>query len=221
MDGTGSGRQERLKPGRKPSEEKRLAIMKAAAALFAASGVDAATTREIAAAAATTERTLFKHFGSKDGLVRAVIEHLSIQTVREISYGRIHDPRPFTRAEFAAWHRAFLTERVEATERAPDNYRVLFRELFRDDGFRRRYGEHWVAGVFEPLARHLATMQANGEIGRANGPAALAGLFFSLALGYLVSRYALAPEREWTTQADVAAMVTLFATAYGEGGPAG
>ena len=206
------------KRGRKPSEEKRAAILKAAAALFAARGVEATTTREIAAAAGTTERTLFKHFGSKEALGRAVAEGLSIEMMREASYGRVWGETPFSREEFAAWHRGFLAGRVEAADRVPDNYRALFRELLRDDGFRRRYGERWTQGVFEPLAGHIAKMQASGEIGRVHDPRALTGLFFSLNIGYLLTRYALAPERSWPAGDDVGAIVAMFLSACGEGG---
>ena len=50
-------------------------ILEAAFALFTSRGIDATTTREIAAAAEVNEVTLFRHFGTKDGLVRAAVEH--------------------------------------------------------------------------------------------------------------------------------------------------
>ena len=48
-------------------------ILAAAAALFAERGYVATTTRAIAAAAEVNEVTLFRRFGSKEGLVRALI----------------------------------------------------------------------------------------------------------------------------------------------------
>ena len=98
------------------------------------------STREIAEAAETTERTLFKHFGSKDGLVQAVVELAAIELMRERKFARISNPSPFTRTEFAEWHRAFLTDRVDNGIAAPSNYPVIFRELLRDAEFRRRFG---------------------------------------------------------------------------------
>ncbi|MFM2280496.1 MAG: HTH-type transcriptional regulator SrpR, partial [Pseudomonadota bacterium] len=82
--------------GRKPSLEKRDALISAALQLFATHGVEASTTREIAMIAGTTERTLFRHFASKNGLVQAAIEAVSRQFVGEASFARIHDPTPFT-----------------------------------------------------------------------------------------------------------------------------
>jgi AcrR family transcriptional regulator len=204
------------KRGPEPSAEKREAIVAAALRLFAAKGVDAATTREIAAAAGTTERTLFKHFASKDGVVQAAVEAASAEFARSGAFARINRPEPFTRAEFAAWHRAFLAERVAAAARAPDSYRMLLRELLRDDGFRRRYGAAWLERVFRPLASHLERMRAAGEIGAASSPAALASAFFGLNLGYLFARSALAPEMPWEDERDVEAVVALFQASCGQ-----
>lgn len=205
----------RERPGRKPSPERRAALIASALRLFSERGVEASTTREIAAGADTTERTLFKHFGSKQGLVQAVVEEVSITMVREASFARIRDPRPFTRDELADWHRAFLTERVEAALRAPQNYRVLFGELLRDDAFRRHFGANWLDGVYQPFVANIARMQAVGEISQIQSADSLAGLFYSQNLAYLAARFMLAPEHAWSTGRDVEAIVALFQAACG------
>lgn len=209
---------ERAKPGRKPSPAIRAAILRAAVELFAERGAEAATTREIAAAAGTTERTLFKHFGSKAGLVQSVIAEVALDLMRQDAFARVYEPQPFTRADFAEWHRAFLAERIATAERSPDNYRVLLGELLRDATFRERFAELWLSSVFAPLVGHLRRMQEAGAIGAAQTPEALAGAFFSLNLGYLVSRFALGPVRGWTPGHDVEAITALFLAACG--GPA-
>lgn len=211
---------ERAKPGRKPSPAIRSAILRAAVALFAERGAEAATTREIAAAAGTTERTLFKHFGSKAGLVQAVIAEVALDLMRQDAFARVYDPRPFTRDELGQWHRSFLAERIATAERSPDNYRVLLGELLRDGTFRERFAELWLSSVFAPLVGHLRRLQQAGAIGTAQTPEALAGAFFSLNLGYLVSRFALGPVRGWTTGQDVEAISALFLAACGGPEPA-
>lgn len=50
-------------------------IVNAAFRLFTERGIDQTTTREIAQAANVNEVTLFRHFGTKEGLVRAAVEH--------------------------------------------------------------------------------------------------------------------------------------------------
>ena len=56
-------------------DETRQRILQAAAMVFAEKGYARATTRALAAAAEVNEVTLFRHFGSKENLFAAVIEH--------------------------------------------------------------------------------------------------------------------------------------------------
>jgi AcrR family transcriptional regulator len=56
------------------SDDTRQRILEAAAQVFAEKGYARATTRALAEAAGVNEVTLFRHFGSKEGLFSAVIE---------------------------------------------------------------------------------------------------------------------------------------------------
>jgi len=60
--------------GRAPGET-RLRILAATRALLAAKGRRGTTTREIAEQAGVNEATLFRHFGQKDALIDACVEH--------------------------------------------------------------------------------------------------------------------------------------------------
>jgi AcrR family transcriptional regulator len=208
--------------GRRPSPEKRQAILAAALKLFGERGLETATTRDIAQAAETTERTLFKHFGSKLGLFQAVIEEVSLETVRQQAYVRIYDETPFSRSAFADWHRAFLTDRVNAAIAAPQSYQIVFRELFRDPMFRDRYASRWMEGVFIPLSAHLGRMQRDGQIAGAQSPYALTSAFFAMNLGFLISRFVLMPDFPWNDAQQIDTIVELFlATCDGQNPPAG
>jgi TetR/AcrR family transcriptional regulator len=58
-----------------PTHDTRLAILQAAAGLFARSGVSAATLEDIATEAGVTRGALCWHFHSKDDLLSAIIQH--------------------------------------------------------------------------------------------------------------------------------------------------
>jgi AcrR family transcriptional regulator len=60
-----------------PEDETRERIIQGAAQVFAQKGYEGATTRAIAAAAGVNEVTLFRHFGNKKNLMRAVIDQFS------------------------------------------------------------------------------------------------------------------------------------------------
>lgn len=197
------------RPGPRPSPERRAAMLSAAIELFAERGVAATSTREIARRAGVTERTLFKHFGSKEGLAQAAVGQI-VASFGSEAFARALDPTPFTAPEFASWMRGFLQNRLAGLAAAPANYAVLFRELIGDPTFRAQYGAAWIPGVFRPLEGHLAAMQDRGAISRARSPRELASAFFALNLSYLLTRSVLAPDAGWSDDADVAAITGMF-----------
>lgn len=199
-------------PGRRgPAPTKHLDILWTAARLFGRQGVGHTSTREIAQAAGTTERTLFKHFGSKDGLVQAVIAqavmpHLaptSLQALREVIAA--HD------GDFAAWHALLLRSRAQALAEAPELTRLLLVELLRDEALRERFAQAWQAAVWSPLLSLFTSLQAEGRLARDIPAPMLVRQFLALNLGHLVSRVVLAPELAWDEAAEIEAITRLFA----------
>lgn len=84
----------------------RTRILEAAARVFAETGYRGATTRRIAQEADVNEVTLFRHFGSKDDLLREAVAYRSERAlVPELPA----EPKD-VRAELAAWTRRQLTE---------------------------------------------------------------------------------------------------------------
>lgn len=196
---------------RGPPPTKHLDILWAAARLFARQGVAQTTTRELAVEAGTTERTLFKHFGSKDGLVQAVIAeavlpHLAPSSLEGLKAAiEAHDD------ELETWHRELLAARARAMAAAPELTRLLLVELLRDETLRARFAEQWHAAAWEPLAGLFARLQRQRRITRSIGAATCARMFLSLNLGYLVGRFVLAPQAAWDDAAEQAAVARLFA----------
>jgi AcrR family transcriptional regulator len=79
----------------------REALLRAAITVFAETGSRGATTRRIAQEAHVNEVTLFRHFRSKDDLLRAAVEFVSAQAVTRRLPA---DPRA-PRAELVEWCR--------------------------------------------------------------------------------------------------------------------
>lgn len=200
------------KPRGRPRSEARTAEMLwAAAQLFARQGVAATTTRQVAQAAQTTERTLFKHFGSKDGLVRAVLEEAVLAHLAPASLASLRLVIAGYGGDLAAWHRALLASRREALSAAPELSRLLLVELLRDPALRARFADEWRPAVWEPLVTLFADLQARRQLRRDLAPDQLARQFLSLNLGYLLARLLLAPGLPWDDEAEVHAVASLFA----------
>ena len=107
-------------PPRKTSASERL--LDAAARGFARKGLKGATTREIAVEAGLSEMTLFRRFGTKEKLLRAVVERFF---ARRIEPPPVHEPPGDLRA--ALLHYAKLQHRL--MDESLPIIRVLLGEL--------------------------------------------------------------------------------------------
>lgn len=196
---------------RGPAPTKPHDILWAAARLFARRGVAQTGTREIAAEAGTTERTLFKHFGSKDALAQAVIERAVLPHLAPTSLAALRQAIDAHAGDLATWHAALLRQRAEALAQAPELVRLLAVELLRDEALRARFAEAWLVAAWGPLTGLFAALQREGVVARELAPELVARLFLSLNLGYLLGRFVLAPQRAWDDEAEIAAIVRVFA----------
>ena len=194
----------------KRGEAKRRDLLQAAAELIMAKGVAAATPREIAERAGSTERTLFKQFGSKEGLVTAVTDMVALGQLEQSHFSRLVREPPRTLDAFEAWNRELLEERIRATGERTEVGRLFLLEIIQNEAFKQRYSGAWIEGLWGPLVRVLTDIQERGEIVRDQRPAFLAQSFLGLQLGYLVSRLTVAPRWDWDTARDVSEISALF-----------
>jgi AcrR family transcriptional regulator len=195
---------------RGPAPTKHIDILWAAARLFSQRGVAQTSTRDIAAQAQTTERTLFKHFGSKEALVQAVISEAVIPHLAPTSLDALRRAIEAHGEDLATWHHALLTSRTQAMAAAPDMTRLLLVELLRDEGLRARFADAWVGAVWEPLRALFAKLQREGRLRHDLSADTLARLFLSMNLGYLVARHVVATHAEWDDDAEVTAIAEFF-----------
>jgi AcrR family transcriptional regulator len=175
--------------------------------------VAASSTREIAQQAGTTERTLFKHFGSKEGLVQAVLEEAVLAQLAPTSLAALSQAIDGFGGDLQAWHRALLTSRLHALSAAPELSRLLLAELLRDDSVRQQFAAQWKSAAWEPLLQLFAHLQRQGRLRRDLSADQLARQFLSLNLGFLIGRLLLAPDYAWDDQAEIAALARAFAQA--------
>ena len=81
------GRKSARKPGRQSAEvadQTKLEIIRAALVVFAQHGFEAASLRDIAADAASTHSLIRHHFGSKEGVWQAVVDHAVLQYTQSL-----------------------------------------------------------------------------------------------------------------------------------------
>jgi AcrR family transcriptional regulator len=197
--------------GRPRSEARSAEILWAAAQLFARQGVAQTSTRQIAAQAQTTERTLFKHFGSKEGLLRAVMEEAVVAHMAPASLEALRQSIESFGGDLAAWHRALLAERLAALQALPELSRLLMVELLRDERVRAQFAERWRPAAWQPLVSLFESLQGSGRVRNDLSPQRLARHFLWLNLGWLGTCLAVAPDAHWDEGAEIDAIARLFA----------
>lgn len=196
--------------GRPRSDALHAEILWAAAQLFSAQGIDRTTTRQVAAHAQTTERTLFKHFGSKEGLAQAVIAEAVLPHLAPASLAGLTEAIAAYGGNLLAWHQALLAARLAALQAAPELTRLLLIELVRDEVLRARFAAQWQPAVWGPLVALFGGLQQQGLL-RSDIAAEMAvRRFLALNIGFLVSRLVLAPGLELDDDAEITAIAQVF-----------
>lgn len=193
-------------------------ILWTAAQLFGRHGVAQTTTREVAAEAGTTERTLFKHFTSKEGLVQAVMEKAVLAHLAPLSLAGLRAAIAHCGDDLQAWHRALLADRLRALSDSPDLVRLLLVEILRSEPARERFATAWHEAAWEPLRALFSHLQAEGRLRHNVEAATLVRQFLSLNLGFLISRVVLAPALAWDDKREIAAVAALFGAGAAPGG---
>lgn len=146
----------------------REALIAAATELFAAHGPGAVPVRRIAARAGVNHGLVHRHFGSKTGLLRAVLDRLAQDLARQ------SEP---------AGGRALASARLfRATREQQSYWRILSHALLEGEDPRRIQGGFPVVSRMLGEARQAA---ADGRLARGIDPATAVAANVALALGWL------------------------------------
>lgn len=166
-----------------PSSDRRAAILAAARRVFAERGYEGAKTQHIATAAGVSDALIFRHFGSKQRLYRAVMQDL----VREQDASFKANSLPSAGTESllqAIWD--YLESCVYSSERAAETNRILIANLASDGAYARFVFRRARRLVDQPVRRAFDTARATGDIGQA-ATDPLNGSLFVAHVGEIIS----------------------------------
>jgi len=136
----------------------RARLIEAATQVFAQAGLQGATTREIARVAGVNEVTLFRHFASKEQLLKAVIENVLALQIEAIAH-----PEEWTQdLRVDLKHYAHLyNSMLEAQE---DLIRTLIGEAKRHPEAARQIMQEAARSLKEKLVAYLQSGQTKGTV---------------------------------------------------------
>lgn len=133
-------------------------ILDAAVSLFAERGYGATSVREVCEAAGVTKPTLYYHFGSKEGLFRAIVDlHLGQLT-------RIIEEAVSTPGSLATRLRAYVAALTSHTQRHPEGMKVLESAHHGPDAAKAGVNRDELLAVHQRNAEHLSALLQEGVV---------------------------------------------------------
>ena len=186
------------------ADQTRLRILTATRELFASRGTRGTTTREVAIRAGVNEATLFRHFGTKQQLVDAMLDHFSrITTAWD---GLVHAEAHETLETLEEQLCALATASIDAMTRKQDIIRMtLAEEITNPEGVSCAWRAPSEARrmLVEFFERRTASGELQGD------PEFLACSFMSISFAYVMGRKIWGPF-DRTAEQIVPSIVKLF-----------
>ena len=144
---------------RKSAEVRRQDIILATLELLRHNGVDKLTTREISRAAGIAQPTLFLHFGHKDQILIALVDHIQAQLEEGLKRQNLQALGPVDRL------RAVIRFHLKFIQQQPGIPRLLFSEQLQSGDISVRERMHQLIGFFlEFLSTQIRQAQELGEL---------------------------------------------------------
>ncbi|MBD2454268.1 TetR/AcrR family transcriptional regulator [Nostoc sp. FACHB-87] len=182
----------------------RTRLITAASQVFASLGVQGATTREIARVAGVNEVTLFRHFASKEQLLKAVIENAVALQLEALAH-----PETWTQnLSVDLRHYAKLyNSMLEAQE---DLIRTFIGEAKRHPEAAKQVIQEAAQPLSEKLITYLKSCQQNGTVRPELDPAPAVDMFTGMLLAAMLCHNAKLKYKSYTSDEYIETCVDIF-----------
>jgi AcrR family transcriptional regulator len=182
----------------------RIRLIEAASQVFASLGVQGATTREIARVAGVNEVTLFRHFPSKEQLLKAVIENALALQMEALAH-----PETWTQnlhSDLRHYGKLYNTM-LEAHE---DLIRTFIGEAKRHPEAAKQVIQEAAQPLSEKLIAYLKSCQKHGTVRPELDPAPAVDMFTGMLLAGMLHRNAKLKKNSYTCDEYLNTCVDIF-----------
>jgi AcrR family transcriptional regulator len=179
-------------------------LLEAAVTVFAEAGITGATTREIARVAGVNEVTLFRHFQSKEQLLKAVIQRVSALQAEALANQDEWTQDLSIDLKHYAW---LFNNTLEAHE---DLVRIFIGEAKRHPEAARRVLQEAAQGLREQLIAYLRKGQDNGTVRTDLDLKPAVDSFTGMVLSGMLRRSAASVPLDYSRETYIERCVELF-----------
>ncbi|MCC5639076.1 TetR/AcrR family transcriptional regulator [Nostoc sp. CHAB 5844] len=182
----------------------RTRLIEAASEVFASLGVQGATTREIARVAGVNEVTLFRHFASKEQLLKTVIENALALQIEALAH-----PETWTQnlsVDLRRYAKLYNTM-LEAHE---DLIRTFIGEAKRHPEAAKQVIQEAAQPLSEKLITYLKSCQKNGNVRPEIDPAPAVDMFTGMLLAGMLCRNAKLKKNNYSCDEYIDTCVDIF-----------
>lgn len=185
-------------------------VIAAALALFADKGYEGTTTQAIAKLAEVSEKTLFKHFRSKEILFAETMYPALLQFIRPFAFDELKKLIASMEPNLQENLTAIARERLQFALERTDVLKFIVQELLLRPEFRESFIELWKSQLLPHSMDLLEQMKHKGELRSDLSPQSILRVFMSCIAGYALTRTVLAPGEAWDDDLELKTTVEIL-----------
>ncbi len=184
-------------------------ITRAALSLFAERGYEGTTTAALAQHAGITEKTLFKHFPSKQQLFARVVYPALLDMLHPLAFETLErvlsSPRPSLRE---ALH-AVILDRLQFVRRHPAVFKLIAQEFILRPEFRQPLAQFWQEHILPSVKALLKRARKQGDLATLPDELVIRSLL-SLSIGYIFQTTFLMPGSRSKDEKQVTLLIDIL-----------
>ncbi|OXS59978.1 TetR family transcriptional regulator [Cohnella sp. CIP 111063] len=184
-------------------------ILQSAVALFAEKGYANTSTSEIAKHSGVAEGTIFRHYGTKENLLLAVIVPFLKESLPAMAQEVFEEVNPAKQAGFDHFLRALFLNRLRFFRENKEIFRVVVKEFVYRDELRNELMAHIQRDIVVYMFRAMDYFKAKGDLPDLPNERLLK-LIFPYVFSQFVIRFALASEEPPVSDEEEAESVVRF-----------
>ena len=178
----------------KKQTDKQQKIVETAIKLFAEKGYANTSTSEISKAAGVAEGTIFRHFGTKERLLLALILPFLKDFIPTMAGDVFKEIMSKNIVGFDGFLRALLKNRMEFFKENKDIFQILVKELFYKEELRNEFQPYFEKNIFQRITQVIDMYKERGELREDISTDAVRRLLFTFVGGYFVTHFLLVPD---------------------------